>query len=593
MILQSLNELYTRLAQDPSYEIAPPGFSPQKISYRIVIKTDGSLVSLDDARIKDSRGKLIPNRLETPAHEKRTSGIKAQFLCDKPEYLLGNQIEGKRDGFGSECFKAFREFHLAKETEINSPRYSSVCRFLEKWSPELSKGYPILEQIGANFGVWQIQGEKEYVHSDPAVRSWWIQRQTQVSPNARNEQCLVSGKTDPICRIHPDIKGFKSSIALVGIQENTSYESYARSKTDNCPISEKVAFRYATALNAILDGPMKTKHRFRVGDITAVFWTEKPAIFEDIFANIFSAGSNAIEKAQDDSKINQIQRLLKAIRSGGNYQEFGAAETAFYILGLEQPNPGRFSIRFFHRSTLEELIKRLHEHHKCLRIIRMSSGAVGKRNPDPEFPSIMDILKQTPPPKGKFPDESKIPPLLAGALARSIIEGCPYPESLFSAIIRRIHADHTINYLRAATLKAILVRNHYQSIPVMLDQTNTNPAYLLGRLFSALEKTQEDALSGVNAGIRDRFYSSASSTPASVFPRLLRTYQHHLSKLKGGAKVNRERLVQEIISSIDSIGFPNHLPLKSQGIFAIGYYHQSKDFFTKKETKDSTVTAAA
>ena len=40
MILQSLNELYNRLSEDPAYEIAPPGFSPQKISFRNVIKHD-------------------------------------------------------------------------------------------------------------------------------------------------------------------------------------------------------------------------------------------------------------------------------------------------------------------------------------------------------------------------------------------------------------------------------------------------------------------------------------------------------------------------------------------------------------------------
>ena len=53
------------------------------------------------------------------------------------------------------------------------------------------------------------------------------------------------------------------------------------------------------------------------------------------------------------------------------------------------------------------------------------------------------------------------------------------------------------------------------------------------------------ALSSPSCGI---FYSSASATPASVFPRLLRTYQHHLSKLNGGVKVNRERLVQDMVS---------------------------------------------
>ena len=48
--------------------------------------------------------------------------------------------------------------------------------------------------------------------------------------------------------------------------------------------------------------------------------------------------------------------------------------------------------------------------------------------------------------------------------------------------------------------------------------------------------------------------------------------------------MNREKLLQEIISPI--AGFPAHLDLADQGMFAIGYYHQTSDFYTKK-TPDS------
>ncbi len=505
MILQSLNDLYTRLADDPSYEIAPPGFSPQKISFRIVIKLDGTLVAIEDARVKDSKGKLHPDRIEVPAHEKRTSGIKAQFLCDKAEYLLGRQVEGKRMGLGSECFEAFKTFHLAQEHLIKSPSFSAVCRFLEKWSFDEAEGLEILEQVSGNFGVWQIQGERTYIHENDKVKTWWRIRSGKVDEQQSVGQCLVTGETESICRIHPDIKGFKSSVALVGIQENTSYESYGLSKTENCPISDSVAFRYATALNSLLDGPKKQKHRLRICDTTVVFWTEKQTVIEDLFCNLFASGSNAASDVQDESKRSQIQRLLEAVRSGGRYQDFGEPNTPFFILGLEQPNPGRFSVRFFHRSTVGDLIQRLHDHQAYLETIRQFATSTDKGRADPEFPSVMDMLKQTAPLKGKFPDESKIPPLLSGALTRAIIEGAPYPEGLFSAVIRRIHADRAINYLRVATLKAVLVRNHKLTIPTMLDPQNTDPAYLLGRLFSALEKTQEDALGNVNAGIRDRY----------------------------------------------------------------------------------------
>ncbi|MCE2960559.1 MAG: type I-C CRISPR-associated protein Cas8c/Csd1 [Akkermansiaceae bacterium] len=570
MILQSLNDLYTRLAEDPSYEIAPPGFSPQKVSYRIVLKPDGSLFAVEDARIDGS-----PINLQIPQPEKRTSAVKSQFLCDKREYVLGMGASGLR----LDCFEEFKKKHLGWEKEINSPTYAVLCRFLENWSPERYEEFNSPADVFESFGVFQILGEKTYIHDCPIIKKWWSERSNSSDEGSTRAQCLITGEIGETIGIHPDIKGFKSSVGLVGIQSNSSYESYGKSKTENCPISKAAAFNYATALTSLLAGPQKKKHRTRLVDTTVVHWTETQSELEDIFAAIFGESSEKNSEGQDLNRQAQINRLLAAIKSGTHYNELGDPKTPFYLLGLEQPNPGRFSIRFFHRSTIADLIDKLHDHQRCLEIIREFTEPVGKRQADSEFPAIWQILRET----ARVADE--IPPLLSGAIARSIIEGTPYPEGLFTAIIRRIHADRSINYLRAATLKAVLTRNHNQIIPIMLDTQNTDPAYLLGRLFAALEKTQEDSLGNLNAGIRDRFYSSASATPAAVFPRLLRTYQHHLSGLNGGAKVNRERLIQEILSSVDASGFPNQLSLKKQGIFAIGYYHQRKDFFTKKETE--------
>ncbi len=582
MILQSLNELYTRLAGDPYYEIAPPGFSPQKISFRIVLKPDGSLaVPPEDAREPDEKKKLQNRVMLVPGEAKPPgAGINPCFLWDNQTYLLGRQPDDKADGFGISRFEAFRQKHLKLEATINDPSFSAVCRFLEQWNPEQIAEFPILNDLGNGFGIFQIQGQKKPVHESVAVHKWWVRSQATQTPGPIG-QCLLTGDTLPIARLHPKIKGVTGSqpagASIVSFNA-TAFDSYAKDHEQglNAPVSEDAAFRYGTALNSLLTGPISQKHRIRIGDTTTVFWTDQPSVVEDCFADLFSGGSQATEEVQDETKRAQLRRLLEAIRSGSGYQDFGEPQTPFHILGLA-PNAARVSIRFYHRSTTADLLAKLHAHQQCLEIVRQFTSQTGKRFPDPEFPAIWQILRET----ARVADE--IPPLLCGALTRAIIEGSPYPEGLFSAIIRRIHADRTINYLRAATLKAVLVRNHKLAIPTMLDTENTDPAYLLGRLFSALEKTQEDALGTVNAGIRDRFYSAASATPASVFPRLLRTYQHWLSKLNGGAKVNRERLVQDIVSFIEASGFPNQLSLKKQGVFAIGYYHQRKDFFTKKE----------
>ena len=131
----------------------------------------------------------------------------------------------------------------------------------------------------------------------------------------------------------------------------------------------------------------------------------------------------------------------------------------------------------------------------------------------------------------------------------------------------------------------------------MLDLSNTNPAYRLGRLFAVLERIQEESAGGpgkLNATIRDRYYGAASATPATVFPILLRNTQNHLSRLrkdKPGLAVNLERDIAEIIAGLHS-QFPRSLRLEDQGRFAIGYYHQSHARFARNADTEQSEQGA-
>ncbi|RYD05556.1 hypothetical protein N752_09425 [Desulforamulus aquiferis] len=115
-----------------------------------------------------------------------------------------------------------------------------------------------------------------------------------------------------------------------------------------------------------------------------------------------------------------------------------------------------------------------------------------------------------------------------------------------------------------------------------LNKENRNIGYMLGRLFSLLEKAQEDANPGINATIRDRYFGSASASPGSVFPILLRLAQHHIAKAEYGKFTDKR--IEEVISYIDS--FPAHLNLEEQGQFVLGYYQQRQDLFKKIEKKE-------
>ena len=184
-------------------------------------------------------------------------------------------------------------------------------------------------------------------------------------------------------------------------------------------------------------------------------------------------------------------------------------------------------------------------------------------------------------------------PLLAGRIMRSILTGQVYPDDLYMAMIRRIRSEqddrdkkvYSINHTRVAVIKACLARKAriYKNevlkevLTVSLNENSINTGYRLGRLFSLLEKAQETANPGINATIKDRYFLTASASPGSVFPVLMRLSQHHLNKL------NSKWLEIEIGKVVEEINnFPAHLNMDEQGLFILGYYHQRQSFFKKK-----------
>ena len=204
---------------------------------------------------------------------------------------------------------------------------------------------------------------------------------------------------------------------------------------------------------------------------------------------------------------------------------------------------------------------------------------------DPEIISPAMILRET-----VFQREmERVSPLSNGALMRSILQGLPYPDSIAMDIMRRCRTDGEINYIRCAYLKAWLTRkrkDHPYKLTPMLDETNTQPGYVLGRLLAVLDKTQRDALPNLNRTIKDAYYGSASASPRSVFPRLMRLHVHHVNALENeGGKVARRKQVQDIMGLLDS-SIPAHLNIEQQGLFALGFYHQMQALFQPHKNND-------
>lgn len=117
-----------------------------------------------------------------------------------------------------------------------------------------------------------------------------------------------------------------------------------------------------------------------------------------------------------------------------------------------------------------------------------------------------------------------------------------------------------------------------------LNENSTNVPYTLGRLFAVYEAAQRSANPGINATIKDKFFSAAAATPAHIFPRLIDLYNHHLRKLNTGTQVYYEKQAAELMGVLGD-AMPETLSLPEQVSFYLGYYHQRQKQFEKKEEK--------
>lgn len=582
MILSALNDYYQRLLEQGADGVSPFGYSQEKISYEILLSPDGEVVDVNDIRQVAGK-KPIPRSLSVPQPEKRTSGTKSNFLWDKTSYVLG--ASSKDGGRTALEHAAFKELHLQALADEDDAGLQALTKFLKQWEPQKFRPPTFSEEMLDTNVVFRLDGQQQYLHESPAAQT--VRAKLLASGDSRNGLCLVTGQQLPLARLHPAVKGVngaQSSGASIVSFNLDAFTSYGKSQGENAPISEQVAFAYTTVLNHLLRRDEHNRQRLQIGDASVVFWAQSADTQQSMQAE--ATFWSMLEPPSDDGQeAEKLRNVLSAVAQGRPLHELDPhleEGTRLFVLGLA-PNTSRLSIRFWESGNLETFARRLGEHFQDLHIEPL---------PWKTAPAIWRLLYATAPSRDGKAKAEDVPAHLAGEMARAILTGRRYPQSLLATLIMRMRADGDISGVRVALCKAVIAREarlggnktNPEELPMSLDKEAANPGYRLGRLFAVLEGAQRLALGDrVNATIRDRYYGAASATPATVFPVLLRNAQNHLAKLrkdKPGLAVNLERDIAEIIGGLQS-QFPRSLRLEDQGRFAIGYYHQSQARFTR------------
>ena len=587
MILQALYEYYQRKLTNG--EIEPMGFEWKEIPFLIVINKDGTVVNLEDTQSIEGRRKRAMTFLVIKPKGRSGSNAwqKSNVLWDHFGFVLGHAKDEKHESkiIAQNQHSTFVQLinELSEKFPLNE-QFLAVKKFFDR-NEQVQKVYNFsnwaecIKKPGTNVS-FKIVGATKIVaeHEDIKCLLVGTNEEKEVmevdDKDSKEGICLITGKKGLIALLHTatPIPGGKSGAKLVGFQKKSGYDSYHQEQGWNAPVSRFAEDAYTRALNTLLG--KDSNNKFRIGNNTVVFWADKKTDFENVFSFFFTNPN----KDNPDLNSQEVKALFESLHSGKLNID---GDTRFFILGLS-PNAARISVRLWRHGKIKSFAKDIAKHFLDLEM-------VGNNNDSHEYFTLFTLLTHV-----AFDYKmDNVPPNLAPSMIESILDGTPYPATLQQQCIRRIRADVgekiNINRVRAAILKAYLNRKNRiynvtdKPITMALDLENTSQGYLCGRLFAVLEKIQEDAQPGINSTIKDRYYGAASSTPVTVFGRLLNLSNHHLAKLHPGRKIHYEKQIQEIISNMSSNGMPAHLSLDGQSRFAIGYYHQRQELYTSKE----------
>ena len=524
--------------------------------------TGGPIELLDNPDAKKPK----PQTLTRPFIEQKeltvASRPRAFFLCDTLERAVNypdpKKPERAERREGSHAyFKQLLEA-AAGECLNDGPMARATLTFLNQ-ANALERLHALLTEQKAKPNdniTFRVSGHR--LLESEELKQFWRRRRAADRPQVagRKRFCLATGElTEPVSTTEK-IKGVPGGLA-VGTNlisfDKASFTSFGLHQGENASISAVAELNIRSALNDLI------QRGLRQNGIVHLHWTREkddPDPFD------------LVETADEQD----IRNLIDAPRTG--QRQHALDPRKYYAMSLSG-NGGRIIVRDWLESTVPEVEQNVCQWFEDLTIVR------------PEGDSIRADFKLGYLLHGLVRDKlDELAPQIPTQLLYAALRAAPLPLPALAAALRRqqIETDNKTNPARLALIKACLVRQdrfnqskERNNMTESLNTESTDPAYLCGRLFSVFDRLQYLALGNVNAGVVERFYASASTTPALVMGRLFSNAQNHLAKVGGGVAENVRKDFEAISIQLGD-HFPPSLDLEGQGRFALGYYHQRAEY---------------
>lgn len=507
MLLQRLRDYSTRMDEG---ELGPPMYKPVAIKYQIELDRDGNYLGLvmlaGDPTRRTDRGQ----RLMAPTRV-RSSGIQPLLYADNGEYTLGRARDPAKAARVADCHAAYIALTTRCAEVTGEAGARAVAMFYastDMTALELPDDFD--PAAGVTFAV---DGARPI--DQPEVQQFWAEYAgVPDDSDTALAQCLICGQArPPVERLQLKITGTaipggqSSGMSLISANAD-AFESYGLKASLVSPVCQDCSERFSKSLNALL---ASRPNHVAAPPLVYAFWTRDES--EDDLASLFT-----------DPDPGTVRALINAPLTAAAGAT-GLDANPFYAVALSASG-GRVVVRDWMDSTLKQVLGTMRRYF-VLQHLATDDGESFRplRLRELTGATVRDYVP------GARAEEPA--PGVAQALLHMALAGGPLPLDLLARVLQRLRAGNRLSTARVALVKMVLLSerpDNEEMTMTQLDPTQSDPAYLCGRLLEVLDRIQQVAISP-KATIVDRFFGTASSAPATVFGRLVRGAQPHLATL--------------------------------------------------------------
>lgn len=563
-----------------------PGFCPKSIRWAIWLNNAGQLIDLREFKAGENGD--FPKCPDLRQNEMIAGGIKrSHFLIDTIEVVSLYGAERLNDAKRIKILAKHEYFiDLLENAAKDCPVLGICARFLRNPDNLQDLQQRLAASKASVNDKITFQVDSEFPVNSSAWHDWWNTFRDSLTekPDAgglkKLMRCFMSGKMTEPLKTHSKVKnltsvgGQPSGCVLIGFDKD-AFTSYGLAQSENAAISEEAAAVYVNALNDLIQKADKP-----IAGTLMIYWYKEEVAAEEDPLNWIKGVLGGSEEEEMEA-LQRARRLVTGIAEGKR-PELGT--NTFYAVVISATG-GRVMLRSWTEGSFVQLAVNVTQWFEDFAIGNRDGRGLAK---DPKFYAIMYSLVRK--------DLSELPPAFVADMWKAAFSGQQFPYSALAIALQRIRVeiidpDKLPNHARMGLIKAYHVRKARiyggdNDLKPFLNEEHPSAAYQAGRLMAVLAALQRTALGDVGAGIVQRYYAAASTTPALIIGRLIRQSQFHLNKLNKGLAIRYEQRISEISAKFGD-GLPKVLDPEEQSLFALGYYQQMADLYSGKEQAEA------